>query len=63
VRRSRHAKGVFLRYESDPLLAVPLEDFRTTTALHTRRCPQIVAAVKRKRDRYRRQQPRTHRNR
>lgn len=57
------ALGVFLRYEIDPLLAVPLEDFRTTTALHTRRWPQIVAAVKKKRDGYRRQQPRTHRNR
>ena len=52
------AVGVFLQYEVDPLLAVPLEDFRTTTALHTRRWPQIVAAVKRKRDKHRRQRSR-----
>jgi hypothetical protein len=54
---------VFLEHEIDPLLAVPLEDFRTTTALHTQRWPQIVAAVARKRDRYRRQQLRVKRTR
>jgi hypothetical protein len=53
---------VFFRYEIDPLLAVPLEDFRTTTALHTQRWPQITAAVARKRNRYRRQQSRVKRN-
>jgi len=52
------ALSVFVQYEIDPLLAVPLEDFRTTTALHTQRWPQITAAVARKRDRYRRQQTR-----
>jgi hypothetical protein len=42
---------------------VPLEDFRTTTALHTQRWPQIVANVAKKRERYRRQQPRLARKR
>ena len=55
------AVGVFVEYEIDPLLAVPLESFRTTTALHTRRWPQIIAAVKRKRERYRRQRSRVER--
>lgn len=45
---------VFLQYNIDPLLAVPIEDFRTTTALHTRRWPQIVAALGRKREKARR---------
>jgi hypothetical protein len=57
------ALGVFVAYDIDPLLAVPLEDFRTTTALHTQRWPQIVAAVAKKRDRYRRQQSRVRRKR
>ena len=57
------ALGVFVRYEIDPLLAVPLEGFRMTTALHTQRWPQLVARVARKRDRYRRQQTRARRNR
>ncbi len=56
------AIGVFLKYAVDPLLAVPLESFRTTSALHTRGWPQIVAALGRKRDTLLRQQsrPRKH---
>jgi hypothetical protein len=41
---------VFLLYGIDPLKAVPLEDFRTTAALHKVRWPQIVAEVGEKRE-------------
>ncbi len=44
------AVRVFLLYGIDPLEAVPLEQFRTTTALHKVRWPQIVAEVTRKRE-------------
>jgi hypothetical protein len=39
------AVRVYLLYDIDPLKAVPLEDFRTTSALHKVRWPQIVAEV------------------
>ncbi len=54
---------VFLQYDIDPLRAVPLEDFRTTTALHTQRWPRISAALTRKRDKLRRLQARTRKSR
>src|ERR1700680_122993 len=38
------AVRVFLLYDIDPLKAVPLEDFRTTTSLHKVGWPQMVAA-------------------
>jgi hypothetical protein len=44
------AVRVFLLYGIDPLKAVPLEDFRTTPALHKVRWPQIVAEVGEKRE-------------
>jgi hypothetical protein len=44
------AVRVFLLYGIDPLQAVPLEDFRTTSALHKVRWPQIVAEVGEKRE-------------
>jgi hypothetical protein len=44
------AVRVFLLYAIDPLAAAPLEDFRTTSALHKRRWPQIVASVTGKRE-------------
>ena len=44
------AVRVFLLYGIDPLQAVPLEDFRTTSALHKVRWPQIVAEVAEKRE-------------
>ena len=44
------AVRVFLLYGVDPLEAVPLEDFRTTSALHKVRWPQIVAEVGEKRE-------------
>jgi hypothetical protein len=44
------AVRVFLLYGVDPLKAVPLEDFRTTSALHKVRWPQIVAEVGEKRE-------------
>jgi hypothetical protein len=43
------AVRVFLLYGIDPLQAIPLEDFRTTTALHKVRWPQLVAEVSVKR--------------
>jgi hypothetical protein len=43
------AVTLFLRYDIDPLHAVPIEDFRTTSALHKQRWPQIVAEVAKKR--------------
>jgi hypothetical protein len=43
------AVTVFLRYDIDPLHAVPIEDFRTTSALHKLRWPQIVDEVTKKR--------------
>ena len=44
------AVRVFLLYGIDPLEAVALEQFRTTTALHKVRWPQILAEVNRKRE-------------
>jgi hypothetical protein len=44
------AVRVFLLYGIDPLEAIPLEDFRTTSALHKVRWPQIVAEVSEKRE-------------
>ncbi len=44
------AVRVFLLYDIDPLRAVPLEDFRTTSALHKVRWPQIVAGVTEQRE-------------
>ncbi len=41
---------VFLLYGIDPLQAVPLEEFRTTSALHKVRWPQIVGEVIGKRE-------------
>jgi hypothetical protein len=41
---------VFLLYGIDPLKGIPLEDFRTTSALHKVRWPQIVAEVGEKRE-------------
>lgn len=51
------AVRVFLLYDIDPLEAVPLEQFRTTTALHKVRWPQVVAEVARKRDSMRKLAP------
>lgn len=58
IARDAGAVHVFLQYGIDPLLAVPLEEFRTTTALHTERWPRIVAAAARKRDKLRRMESR-----
>jgi hypothetical protein len=44
------AVRVFLLYGIDPLEAVPLEDFRTTSALHKVRWPQILADVEDRRE-------------
>ncbi|MGH8226319.1 MAG: hypothetical protein ACREU3_00220 [Steroidobacteraceae bacterium] len=48
------AVRVFLLYGVEPLEAVPLEEFRTTSALHKVRWPQIVAEVRAKREALRR---------
>ncbi|HEY3850429.1 MAG TPA: hypothetical protein VGL87_05635, partial [Steroidobacteraceae bacterium] len=44
------AVRVFVLYGIDPLKSVPLEDFRTTSALHKVRWPQIIAEVGEKRE-------------
>ena len=49
IARETAAVRVNLLYEIEPLDAIPLEDFRTTTALHKVRWPHIVAEVKEKR--------------
>jgi hypothetical protein len=43
------AVRVFLLFDIDPLKAVPLENFRTTSALHKVRWPQIIAEIGKKR--------------
>ena len=43
------AVRVYLLYRIDPLESVPLDQFRTTKALHKVRWPQILAEVARKR--------------
>jgi hypothetical protein len=48
------AVRVFLLFGIDPLKGVPLEDFRTTSALHKVRWPQIVSEVSEKRESLRR---------
>jgi hypothetical protein len=48
------AVRVFLLYAIDPLHAVPLDDFRTTSALHRRRWPQIVSEIEGRRETLRR---------
>ena len=47
------AVRAFLLYGLDPLAAIPLEDFRTTTALHTKRWPQITTEVSAQREKMR----------
>jgi hypothetical protein len=44
------AVRVFLLYGIEPLNAVPLQEFRTTSALHKVRWPQILAEVAAKRE-------------
>jgi len=44
------AVRVFLLFGIDPLKAVPLDDFRTTSALHKVRWPQIIGDVDAKRE-------------
>lgn len=56
-----NAVRVFLRYAIDPLLAIPLEDFKTTTALHKKRWPQIAGELVQQRERLRRLQARPRR--
>lgn len=54
IARDIAAVRVFLLYAVDPLEAIPLEDFRTTSTLHRTRWPQIVREVDRKRELLRR---------
>jgi hypothetical protein len=48
-RRLGAAVNVSLLHGIDPLQAVPIEEFRTTTALHRRRWPQVQKAASDKR--------------
>lgn len=54
IARDIAAVRVFLLYGIDPLHAVPLDDFRTTSALHRRRWPQIVSEIEAQRETLRR---------
>lgn len=49
LAQSQEALRIFLVHGIDPLAAIPLDDFRTTTVLHKTRWPQIVTAVNKKR--------------
>jgi hypothetical protein len=49
IARDIAAVRVFLRFGVDPLEAVPVTGFRTTTALHSKRWPQITREVGRAR--------------
>ncbi len=53
------AVRVFLLYGVEPLDAVPLEDFRTTSALHKARWPQLRAQVGTKRESLRKVLPKS----
>jgi hypothetical protein len=44
------AVRVFLLFGIEPLKAIPLEDFRTTSSLHKLRWPQMIAEVAKKRE-------------
>jgi hypothetical protein len=44
------AVRVHLLYDVDPVAAVPIEDFRMTSALHKTRWPQILAEIGQKRE-------------
>jgi hypothetical protein len=48
------AVRIYLEYDIDPLAAVPLDSFKTTTALHSKRWPQITARVSAQREKIRR---------
>jgi hypothetical protein len=49
------ALRVHLLFDIDPLQAVPVQEFRTTTALHTKRWPQIVSYTSAQREKLRKQ--------
>lgn len=49
---------IFLKYGIDPLNAVPVEEFKMTTALHKKRWPQILRSISRKREKLRQLQAR-----
>ena len=47
------ALRVHLQFDVEPLNAVPLDDFRTTVALHSARWPQLLAEIAAKRQKLR----------
>lgn len=55
------ARRVYLEYGIDPSRAIPLEDFRTTSALHTKRWPQIMNKLAKQRQKMQRLQARPQR--
>lgn len=48
------ARQVFLLHGIDPLLAIPISEFRSSAALHSKRWPQIQKEIARQRDTLRR---------
>ena len=53
------AVRVFLLHGIDPLLAVPIDDFRTVPKLHTERWPQVQFDIGKKRDAVKKSLPRS----
>lgn len=51
LAESPGAIRIFLAYGIDPLTAVPVDDFRTTSSLHAKRWPQVTSRVTQQRDR------------
>lgn len=53
---------VYLRHDIDALAAVPLDAFRTSTALHQRRWPQVQRDITRQREALRKRLARRHKD-
>lgn len=51
LAESPGAIRIFLAYGIDPLVAIPIDDFRTTSSLHTKRWPQVTSRVEEQRER------------
>lgn len=51
LAESPGAIRIFIAYGIDPLAAIPIEDFRTTSSLHTKRWPQVTSHISEQRER------------
>jgi hypothetical protein len=50
LAESPGAIRIFLAHGIDPLTAIPNEDFRTTSSLHTKRWPQVTSRINEQRE-------------